>query len=99
MLAHVYYRFKLPLSLSSVFILVFVLFSLAPPTFAATNPVLDIDGHHNGEEMSAKPGPANGLNAPHSGPGTVPLDVERYPQPPPELELEQVHIYVRHGKS
>ncbi|CCL99109.1 uncharacterized protein FIBRA_01123 [Fibroporia radiculosa] len=30
--------------------------------------------------------------------GHVPLDVEGYPAAPPELELEQVHIYVRHGE-
>ena len=29
--------------------------------------------------------------------GHVPLDVDGYPAAPPELELEQVHIYVRHG--
>ena len=29
--------------------------------------------------------------------GHVPLDVDGYPVAPPELELEQVHIYVRHG--
>ena len=28
----------------------------------------------------------------------VPLDVENYPIGPDGLELEQVHIYVRHGK-
>lgn len=31
--------------------------------------------------------------------GHVPLDVDGYPVAPPELELEQVHIYVRHGTS
>ena len=31
--------------------------------------------------------------------GHVPLDVNGYPVAPPELELEQVHIYVRHGAS
>ncbi|KAH9849601.1 phosphoglycerate mutase-like protein [Lenzites betulinus] len=30
--------------------------------------------------------------------GHVPLDVEGYPAAPPELELQQVHIYVRHGE-
>ncbi|KAI0646511.1 phosphoglycerate mutase-like protein [Trametes meyenii] len=30
--------------------------------------------------------------------GHVPLDVEGYPVAPSELELEQVHIYVRHGE-
>ncbi|KAI0777216.1 phosphoglycerate mutase-like protein [Trametes elegans] len=30
--------------------------------------------------------------------GHVPLDVEGYPLAPPGLELEQVHIYVRHGE-
>jgi len=28
----------------------------------------------------------------------VPLDVENYPVAPAELELEQVHIYIRHGE-
>ena len=38
---------------------------------------------------------------PTMGAGTVPLDVDNYPVPPPELglELEQVHLYVRHGES
>ena len=31
--------------------------------------------------------------------GSVPLDVEGYPVAPPELELEQVHVYIRHGTS
>ncbi|RPD65713.1 phosphoglycerate mutase-like protein [Lentinus tigrinus ALCF2SS1-7] len=30
--------------------------------------------------------------------GHVPLDVDGYPVAPPELELEQVHIYIRHGE-
>ncbi|CDO75738.1 hypothetical protein BN946_scf184921.g14 [Trametes cinnabarina] len=30
--------------------------------------------------------------------GHVPLDVDGYPVAPSELELEQVHIYVRHGE-
>ncbi|TFK41610.1 histidine phosphatase superfamily [Crucibulum laeve] len=28
----------------------------------------------------------------------VPLEVERYPTPPEGLQLEQVHVYVRHGE-
>jgi hypothetical protein len=35
-----------------------------------------------------------GIRAPQ-----VPLDVETYPVAPPELELEQVHVFVRHGKQ
>ena len=31
--------------------------------------------------------------------GHVPLDVDGYPVAPAELELQQVHIYVRHGTS
>jgi len=31
-------------------------------------------------------------------PGAMPLDVNGYPSAPPELELEQVHVYVRHGE-
>lgn len=35
----------------------------------------------------------------HGLPGaTVPLDVDEYPTPPAGLELEQVHVYVRHGE-
>lgn len=30
-------------------------------------------------------------------PGHVPLDVENYPVAPPTLQLEQVHLFVRHG--
>ena len=29
----------------------------------------------------------------------IPLDVEQYPVAPSELELEQVHVFVRHGES
>ena len=32
-------------------------------------------------------------------PRETPLDVANYPVAPPELTLEQVHVYVRHGKS
>jgi hypothetical protein len=32
-------------------------------------------------------------------PGHVPLNVEKYPMAPDVLALEQVHVYVRHGKS
>ena len=31
-------------------------------------------------------------------PGHVPLDVENYPVAPDNLALEQVHVYVRHGR-
>ena len=30
--------------------------------------------------------------------GHVPLDVDGYPIAPQDLELEQVHVYVRHGE-
>lgn len=29
----------------------------------------------------------------------IPLDVERYPVVPQGLELQQVHVFVRHGKA
>ncbi len=32
-------------------------------------------------------------------PGAKPLDVNGYPVAPSGLELEQVHVYVRHGVS
>jgi hypothetical protein len=32
-------------------------------------------------------------------PGHVPLDVESYPIAPDNLVLEQVHVYVRHGRQ
>lgn len=32
-------------------------------------------------------------------PREVPFDTENYPIAPPELVLEQVHVYVRHGKA
>ncbi|EMD34786.1 hypothetical protein CERSUDRAFT_86207 [Gelatoporia subvermispora B] len=38
------------------------------------------------------------LGLTNATPGHVPLDVEGYPIAPPELELEQVHMYVRHGE-
>jgi hypothetical protein len=30
-------------------------------------------------------------------PGHIPLDVENYPFAPPTLQLEQVHLFIRHG--
>ena len=30
-------------------------------------------------------------------PGHIPLDVENYPVAPSTLQLEQVHMFVRHG--
>ena len=36
-------------------------------------------------------------SSPHKLKGSVPLDVDGYPIAPPELELQQVHIYARHG--
>lgn len=30
-------------------------------------------------------------------PGHIPLDVENYPVAPPTLQLEQVHLFIRHG--
>lgn len=35
---------------------------------------------------------------PPNWPGAHPLDVDNYPVAPPDLKLEQVHVYVRHGK-
>lgn len=43
--------------------------------------------------------PGNGHGGSAVARGHVPLDVEGYPAAPPELELQQVHIYVRHGTS
>ena len=43
---------------------------------------------------STSAGDAYAADAP---PGARPLDVDGYPLAPPELELEQVHVYVRHG--
>ena len=50
---------------------------------------------------SVGPGPgANEITRKVQGlPGaTVPLDVDGYPVAPSGLQLEQVHVYVRHGK-
>lgn len=51
--------------------------------------------------ISATQGPhkeANGEPGPYIyRPPQVPLDVENYPVAPAGLELEQVHVYVRHG--
>lgn len=41
----------------------------------------------------------NGVAGNAATKGHVPLDVDGYPVAPAELELEQVHIYVRHGAS
>ena len=38
------------------------------------------------------------VNSTPLGPGTVPFDVDDYPVAPEGLELEQVHLYVRHGE-
>lgn len=41
----------------------------------------------------------NGVAGEAAARGHVPLDVDGYPVAPAELELQQVHIYVRHGAS
>lgn len=46
-------------------------------------------------DMSRGAGPST--SAAKAFNGSVPLDVEGYPVAPPELELEQVHVYIRHG--
>ncbi|KAI0073642.1 phosphoglycerate mutase-like protein [Panus rudis PR-1116 ss-1] len=38
------------------------------------------------------------ISRPPGWPGATPLDVDGYPVAPPQLQLEQVHIYVRHGE-
>ncbi len=38
------------------------------------------------------------LNTTHYRPLQPPLDVEKYPVAPPDLALQQVHVYVRHGE-
>ncbi|EPS97439.1 hypothetical protein FOMPIDRAFT_1025048 [Fomitopsis schrenkii] len=47
-------------------------------------------------DMSRGAGPST--SAAKAFNGSVPLDVEGYPVAPPELELEQVHVYIRHGE-
>lgn len=42
-------------------------------------------------------GISNSTSLPEYRPPQVPLDVQGYPNPP-DLKLEQVHMYVRHGK-
>lgn len=71
----------------------FLLLCFAVSTFGDTIP-----HDEPGSEMPSMPNPAIGQFADPGGPGTIPLDVEHYPIPPPELELEQVHVYVRHGE-
>ncbi|TBU47055.1 phosphoglycerate mutase-like protein [Dichomitus squalens] len=41
---------------------------------------------------------ANGVAGKAPKKGHVPLDVDGYPAAPAELELQQVHVYVRHGE-
>lgn len=57
----------------------------------------DTAAYHEDMNMTSILSPMNGQTAVAHGAGTVPLDVEQYPIAPPELELEQVHVYVRHG--
>ena len=54
------------------------------------------------DDHEMAPSQPGGVFEPPAGPYNyvapqVPLDPERYPVAPPGLELEQVHIYVRHG--
>lgn len=46
-------------------------------------------------DMSKDAGPST--SAAKAFNGSVPLNIEAYPVAPPELELEQVHVYIRHG--
>ena len=48
-------------------------------------------------QMSPVSTSAGGAYAAASHPVARPLDVDGYPLAPPELALEQVHVYVRHG--
>ncbi|GBE87416.1 Probable acid phosphatase [Sparassis crispa] len=49
-------------------------------------------------EDSAWQNASASFNTETSGIGHVPLDVDGYAIAPPELELQQVHIYMRHGE-
>lgn len=50
---------------------------------------------HNGSTSANDRGPLPSAYV--YRPPQVPLDVERYPIAPQGLDLEQVHIFVRHG--
>ncbi|KAH8101820.1 phosphoglycerate mutase-like protein [Cristinia sonorae] len=49
----------------------------------------NVAGHTGGPEGAARPA---------GWPGALPLDVDGYPASPPGLELQQVHVYIRHGE-
>lgn len=93
-------RSATPLSWSFLLFSVFIvgavsslcLASIQSPLSAMSSGAVSSDGHGARREELTK--------VVRTVPGaTVPLDVEGYPIAPPELELEQVHIYVRHGAS
>lgn len=73
----------------------FLLLCLAISTFGDT--LLD-ENTADGMILSGKTAAAAGHSNSTLGPGSIPFDVDGYPVPPPELELEQVHLYVRHGE-
>ena len=56
---------------------------------SSTGSLSSVTGHANGHESTG--------NRPPGWPGALPLDVDGYPVAPAGLELQQVHIYVRHG--
>ena len=51
------------------------------------------------DPSSSRSNPGSIANSSNQGirPPQVPLDVDKYPVAPPDLELEQVHVFVRHG--
>ena len=63
-------------------------------TFSTTPVSGSVD---NTSDMGLFGGSSSTTDTATTGRGHVPLDVDGYPVAPPELELEQVHIYVRHG--
>ena len=48
-----------------------------------------------GTELGQGMVPATDSGTDH--PGHIPLDVENYPVAPSTLQLEQVHLFIRHG--
>ncbi|CAL1708943.1 unnamed protein product [Somion occarium] len=68
----------------------------------ATSIYTDLDSTTSYSTMASNPinspAKATDKHKPSGWPGAHPLEVDGYPVAPPDLQLEQVHIYIRHGE-
>lgn len=81
-------------------VLLFLLATSSPGIALASGPLHDPTQQLLAPPINTMAGPTTGESTSNSHiyrPPQVPLDVQQYPVAPAGLELEQVHVYMRHG--